>query len=225
MEAKEALRRVLFLKGVPITATDAIAAAGEVQRLDKGEMLFAEHDRCLGLMVVLTGAVKVYKLDNRGRELTLGLEGPGGSVMEMPLFDGGNYPVGAEAASEGTTLLVVPRERFQHLMAAYPEIATEVVRVLAIRMRKLYSQVEAQTLHTVQARLASYLLQSSGGRADFALEETNEAIAGHLGTVREVVSRTLRSLRERGTITLCGRRVRIEDCTALRRIAERTSAL
>ena len=109
-------------------------------------------------------------------------------------------------------------------MADYPEIAGEVVRALAIRMRKLYSQVEAQTLHTVQARLAAYLLQSSGGKTVFLLDETNEAIAGHLGTVREVVSRTLRSLREQGAITLSGRRVGIKDCPTLRRIAERIPA-
>ena len=225
MEPQEALRRVLFLKALPDTALAAIAAAGETWRLGKGEMLFAEHDSCLGLLVVLTGAVKVYKLDNRGRELTLGLEGPGGSVVELPLFDGGNYPAGAEAATDETTLLIVSRERFQQLMAAYPEIAVEVVRALAVRMRKLFSQVEAQTLHTVQARLAGYLLHSAQGRPLFRLEETNEAIASHLGTVREVVSRTLRGFREQGVLTLCGRWVKVEDWIALERTAERTPTL
>ena len=222
MEPQEALRRVIFLKALPDTALAAIASAGETRRLGKGELLFAEYDRCLGLLVVLTGAVKVYKLDNRGRELTLGLEGPGGSVVELPLFDGGNYPASAEAALDGTTLLIVSRGRFQTLMAAYPEIAAEVVRALAVRMRMLISQVEAQTLHTVQARLADYLLQAAQGRLLFRLEETNEAIASHVGTVREVVSRTLRGFREQGAVALCGRWVKVQDQTALVRIAERT---
>ena len=74
MEPKEALRRVLFLKTAPEEAISGLVAAGAEQTLDKGEVLFSEFGRCVGLLVVLRGAVKVYKLDSRGRELTLSLE-------------------------------------------------------------------------------------------------------------------------------------------------------
>jgi CRP/FNR family transcriptional regulator len=79
MDRQEALRRVLFLKSLSESTLREIAQAGEERRLAKGELLFAEHERCAGLIVVLDGAVKVYKLDRRGRELTLGLETPGGA--------------------------------------------------------------------------------------------------------------------------------------------------
>ncbi len=92
MNRLEALGRVLFLKGLSDALITEIAASGEEKRLSRGELLFAENERCIGLLVVLAGGVKLYKLDNRGRELTLGMEGPGGSVAELPLFDGGNYP-------------------------------------------------------------------------------------------------------------------------------------
>src|SRR5579871_5385497 len=151
MVPREALSRVLFLKSVPAAAIDAIAAAGGVRRMRKGEILFSEHERCIGLLVVCSGAVKVYKVDNRGRELTLDLEMPGESVAELPLFDGGNYPASAEAAEEDTTLFVVPRERFRQVMAEHPEIAEQGLRALAIRMRKLLVMLEAQALHTVRA--------------------------------------------------------------------------
>lgn len=220
MKRQEALRRVLFLKSLPEDTLREIAQAGEERRLDKGEMLFAENQRCLGLLVVLCGAVKIYKLDNRGRELTLGRETPGGSVLELPLFDGGNYPAGAEAAEAGTVVFVVPRERFFAIMDAHPEIAAQAVRTLAVRMRRLMQMLEAQTLHSVRARLAAYLLTAAAGRSAFPLPETNEAIAGHLGTVREVVSRTLRSLKESGAVGLQGRLVCVRDSDALQRIAE-----
>lgn len=220
MNRVEALRRVLFLKSLPEATLREIARAGEERCLDKGEVLFTEHQRCLGLLVVLEGAVKIYKMDGRGRELTLGRETPGGSVIELPLFDGGNYPAGAEAAEANTVVLVVSRERFQSLMAAHPEIAGEVVRTLAVRMRRLMQMLESQTLHSIRARLAAYLLTAAEGQASFPLPESNEAIAGHVGTVREVVSRTLRSLREAGVIALQGRHVCIRDCDALARIAE-----
>lgn len=224
MKRHEALRRVLFLKSLPEDTLREIAGSGEERRLDKGEMLFAENQRCIGLLVVLCGAVKIYKLDSRGRELTLGRETPGGSVLELPLFDGGNYPAGAEAVEADTIVFVVPRERFLAIMAAHPAIAAQAVRTLAVRIRRLMQMLEAQTLHSVRARLAAYLLTASAGRTAFPLAETNEAIAGHLGTVREVVSRTLRSLKETGVIGLEGRLVCVRDHDALQRIAESADA-
>ena len=84
MERREALRRVLFLKTLPDDVIDSIAASAHERILQKGELLFSENGHCLGLIVVTAGAVKEYKLDNRGRELTLGLESAGSSVAELP---------------------------------------------------------------------------------------------------------------------------------------------
>ncbi len=106
-------------------------------------------------------------------------------------------------------------------MAEHPEIAAQGLRALAIRMRRLMKMLEAQTLHTVQARLADYLLRIAAGRTSFVLDETNEAIGSRIGTVREVVSRTLHSLKERGAIDLNGRTIRMHDLPLLTRIAER----
>jgi CRP/FNR family transcriptional regulator len=213
------LRRPLLLKSLPETAFQALVSVGEKRRYDKGELLFAENQPCIGLLVVLAGAVRIFKMDPRGRELTLGREESGSSVAELPLFDGGNYPAAAEAAEDDTILYVVPRARFQMVMKDHPEIAVSALRSLGVRLRKMLKMLEAHSLHTVRARMAAYLVRASRGRAVFALEETNEAIAGELGTVREVVSRTLRSLREAGVITLQGRRVRVVDAAALARIA------
>lgn len=213
------MRRPLVLKGLPDAAFGALARAGERRRCDKGQLLFAENQPCIGLIVVLSGAVRIFKMDPRGRELTLGREEPGSTVAELPLFDGGNYPASAEAAEDNTVLYVVPRARFQDLMRQHPEIATAALKALGVRLRKMLKMLEAHSLHTVRARTAAYLVRASHGQAAFALEETNEAIAGQLGTVREVVSRTLRSLREAGVITLHGRRVAIVDRPALIRIA------
>jgi CRP/FNR family transcriptional regulator len=95
----------------------------------------------------------------------------------------------------------------------------QAVRTLAVRNRKLMQMLEAQSLHSVRARLAAYLLAVSQGQTEFSLMETNEAIAGHLGTVREVVSRTLRSFKDDGFLALRGRRVIVHDFALLQRVA------
>lgn len=221
----EVLRRVLFLKALPEATLAQIAAAGYRKQLVKGEVLFEEHAPCLGLVVVLTGALKVAKLDSRGREMILQIARSGVSVGDLALFDGGNYPAGAEAVANQTVVLIVPRARFHALMAAHPAIAAGALRALAVEQRKLIEMLKAQTLHTVRARLAAYLLHAAGDQAEFALPETNATIGGHVGTVREVVSRTLHGFEDAGAIRLHGRRiVTICDRAALHDIAASRSA-
>ena len=220
MDPIAALRRISFLKTLSDFVLKAVAASGNVRQMQKGEMLFFEHDKCLGLIVVLTGAVRVYSLDSRGREMTLDRQEPGESVLELPLFDGGNYPASAVAATDNVTIFVVPRATFQQLMAEHPEIAAQALRAVAIRMRRLLKMLEAQALHTVQTRLAAHLVRIAAGRSAFPIEETNEAIGSRIGTVREVVSRTLRSLKEQGAIDLSGRYVTIRNLEQLLRIAD-----
>lgn len=220
MEIKQALRQVLFLKNVREEAITLLTASGQVQRLDKGEMLFAELARCKGLFVVLDGAVKVYKTDSRGRELTLSVQMPGASVGELPLFDGGNYPYSAAAVQARTEVFFVPRQRFREIMHTYPEIADRALLALGIQLRQTIQIAEAQSLYTVRARLAAYLLEGAQGRAEFRLAKTNEAISSQLGTVREVISRTLRTLKEANVIGLQGRTVLLLNPDELQRIAK-----
>ena len=219
MEPEQALRQVLFLKTAGPEAMGQLLRSGQRRHLSKEEQLFVELERCRGLFVVLTGAVKVYKLDSRGRELTLSVEGPGASVAELPLFDGGNYPYSAEAAQADTSVWFVPREQFREIMRHSPEITERALLALGIRLRQMVQIAEAQSLFTVRARLAAYLLEVGAGRAEFRLEDTNEVISSHLGTVREVVSRTLRTLKEAKVIALRGRWVTVLDEAELRRIA------
>ncbi|MGI4789212.1 MAG: Crp/Fnr family transcriptional regulator, partial [Janthinobacterium lividum] len=158
MELRAALQQVLFLKSVSSEAVSAIVTSGQTRRLEKGEQLFAEFQRCQGLFVVLNGAIKVYKLDSRGRELTLSMELPGSSVGELPLFDGGNYPYNAEAAQPETEIWFVPRDQFREIMHSYPEIAERALLAIGIRLRQMLQIAEAQSLYSVRARLAAYLL-------------------------------------------------------------------
>ncbi len=220
METKLALRQVLFLKTVREEAIARLTEAGQTLQLEKGELLFAELARCRGLFVVLEGAVKVYKTDSRGRELTLSVQAPGASVGELPLFDGGNYPYSAEAAQAGAKIWFVPRDRSREVMHACPEIAERALLALGIQLRQMVQIAEAQSLYSVRARLAAYLLETAQGQAQFRLTESNDAISSQLGTVREVVSRTLRALKEADLICLQGRTVSLLNPSELERVAK-----
>src|SRR5690349_16912683 len=108
MERIAALQRVLFLKALSREILLEINEAGGIRTLSTGEVLFLEKDPCLGLVVLLEGAIKVCRVDSRGREFIFGIERPGASIGDLALFDGGNYPASAFAVAPGTRVLIVP---------------------------------------------------------------------------------------------------------------------
>jgi CRP/FNR family cyclic AMP-dependent transcriptional regulator len=217
----DTLRRVAFFAVLPAKEIEALASHCAIRRLTKDEMLFNEGDPCEGLFVVQSGAIKVFKMADSGREQVLGIDRAGSTVAELPLFDGGNYPASA-AAMEDSTLLFLPKREFLNLCRENSEVAFAVIRTLAWRYRYLTTLVEELSLKEVSHRLARFLRDRAleeGVRTrrgiEFPLQETNQEIAAEIGTVRDLVSRNLRRFVDRGILRLELRRVIILDMAEL----------
>jgi CRP-like cAMP-binding protein len=198
--------------------------AGDVSRLEyaKGAAIFSEGDSCDELLIVEAGTVRILKSAPNGRLQLLGIERRGSSLAEIPVFDGGKYPAGAEAADD-VVLLRLPAENFRRICLQNPELSLKVFKVLAHRLRRVFSLVEDLSFSTVRGRLISHLLRlaDSFGRQtsrgiEFDLVENNEELAARLGTVRELISRNLGRLHGAGLIEMKGRTVRIPNPTVLR---------
>jgi CRP/FNR family transcriptional regulator len=185
-----------------------------------GEMVFSEGDPCPGLWVIESGKVKIFKSAASGREQVLTFEGPGGSVAELPVFDGGNYPASAVAVVD-SALLFVSKEDFRLLCLRFPEVALKVLRVVGRRVRELVSIIEELSFSTVRHRLASLLLRlaRSGERTprgvEVILPASQQELAAQIGTVRELVSRGLSRLQAEGIIAIDGRNIMIRNLKAL----------
>lgn len=190
-----------------------------------GEVIFYEGDPCPGLYIVESGFVKIFKSSANGREQVLAIDGPGQSIAELPVFDGGSYPASAQAAHD-TSLLFVSKQDFQALCMAHPQVALKVLRVVGRRLRGLVAIIEELSFTTVRQRLASLLLRSaratdqSGKNVRISLPATNQELAAQIGTVRELVSRNLSRLQAAGIISIDGRTVTIPDLRALETEAE-----
>ena len=160
-----------------------------------------------------------------GREQVLAFEGPGSSIAELPVFDGGNYPASAAAVVE-STLLFVSKQDFRLLCLKSPEVALKVLRVVGKRLRNLVSIIEELSFGTVRHRLASLLVRlASGGQrtprgVEVELPASQQEIAAQIGTVRELVSRGLGRLQAQGIIELEGRKIKIRDVKALEKEME-----
>jgi CRP-like cAMP-binding protein len=215
------LKKVALLADLEESDLQILASAAVTRHYEPGQMVFSDGDHCEGLYVVESGLVRVFKVSSSGRERVLTLEGPGATVAELPVFDGGNYPASAstELASE---LLFIGKKDVRGLCLEHPQVALKVLSVVSSRLRMLVAIVEEISFTTVQHRLAAYLLREARTKGDrtahgveFTFTVSHHEVASRVGTVRELVSRNLSRFQMAGLIKLDGRTVVIPDLEAL----------
>lgn len=225
----QTLSRVPIFSGLTETELSFLTQRAVPRTYSAGETVFSEGQPCTGLYVVETGHVRIFKSSAGGREQVLSIDGPGSSVAELPVFDGGNYPASV-AALDDATLLFVSKHDFQALCLAHPEVALKVLRVVGARLRRLVGIIEELSFTTVRHRLAAFLLRlagTAGKRTAEGLEITlpvsNQELASQIGTVRELVSRNLSRFQAEGLLKVEGRSVVITDVKSLEAELESTS--
>ena len=207
---REVLRSVPILRELPDHLfAEFLSLCSETTYL-KGESVFLEGQKAVGLFVVWRGELKIFKVGDGGREQILEIEGPGRTVAELPLFDGLPYPASC-AALEDSIVLRMPASTFHRLIEANPLLARAVISSLSQRLRHLVSLVEEISLKDVRERLARLLIELAGARDEVELPWTNQDIASRIGTVREIVSRTMSRMGHEGVIRLEGRTLTILD--------------
>ena len=150
----------------------------------------------------------------------LSVDGPGQSVAELPVIDGGPYAASAAALQE-SELVFLSCDDFRPLCLENPQVALKLLEVVGRRLRRLVSIVEELSFTTVRQRLIGYLLRKV--KADghhthtarvFTVENQQE-IAAEIGTVRDLVSRALTRLQTEGFLTVEGRAITIPSLERL----------
>jgi CRP/FNR family transcriptional regulator len=194
-----------------------LSAAATVRHFSAGATLFRAGESPTGLLIILEGQVRVVRTRD-GRQSVVHTEGPGGTLAEVPLFDGGTLPATAVAVVE-SRCLHLRREALLALMRDDPDVALLFLRRLASRVRHVVERLDRLSTQSLLGRLAALLLtraEAASGRS-FALGMTQAEAAEELGTVREVVVRGLAALRREGVIDTAGRgRLIVRDLEALR---------
>jgi CRP/FNR family transcriptional regulator len=217
----QTLTRVPIFSGLTESELAFLAQRTVMRRFSAGETVFAEGEPCTGLYVVESGHIRIFKSSPGGREHVLSIEGPGGSVAELPVFDGGNYPASVTAVDDAT-LLFVSKQDFQSLCLTHPQVALKVLRVVGARLRRLVGIIEELSFTTVRHRLAAFLVRlakTSGKRSADGIELTlpanNQELTSQIGTVRELVSRNLSRFQAEGMLKVDGRTVVVTNLKAL----------
>jgi CRP/FNR family transcriptional regulator, cyclic AMP receptor protein len=214
------LRRVQIFSGLTETELQFLAERAVPRNYRKGEILFTEGDPCTGLFVIESGRVRIFKSSPNGREQVLAVEGPGGSIAELPLFDGGAYPA-STAAVEDARIYFISKQDFHSLCLVHSQVPLKVLKVVGARLRKLVGIIEELSFTTVRSRLISVLVHRAKtgkkvpGGIEIKLPASNQELASEIGTVRELVSRNLSRLQAEDFIHMDGKTVTIPDLKRL----------
>jgi CRP-like cAMP-binding protein len=216
----DVFRRVPIFQGLTETEVQFLAERAVPRTYSKGELLFTEGETCTGLFIVESGRVRIFKSSPNGREQVLTVEGPGSSVAELPLFDGGNYPA-STAAVVDSKIYFISKQDFHSLCLIHPQVPLKVLKIVGGRLRKLVAIIEELSFTTVRSRLISVLvrLAKTGKKTPQGIEvqlpPSNQELASEIGTVRELVSRNLSRLQAEELITMNAKTVIIPDLRRL----------
>jgi CRP-like cAMP-binding protein len=216
------LKRIPYFSGIGLADLESIKKLVFERSADRAETVVFEGEPASSLYFVASGAVRVFKTSAEGKEQVLGIVRPEESFNDVPIFDGGPNPASARAM--GPVLLYgIKRNDVEAILRDYPQIALNVTKVLAKRVRQLVSLVEDLSFRHVISRVAKILFEQISGETDRAPRLTQQEMAGMAGTAREVVGRSLKALEEQGAIKLDRHRIVITDKEALQKIAEVSS--
>jgi CRP-like cAMP-binding protein len=218
----ELLKRIPYFSDLDLAELESIRKLIFEKTADRAEMISLEGEPADDLYFVASGVVKVFKTSAEGKEQILSILRPGESFNDVPIFDGGPNPVSVQAM--GPVLLYqIKRNDMGAVLRNHPQVALNVIKVLATRVRDLVSLVENLSFRHVISRVARILLEHIGGETDRKPRLTQQEMAAMAGTVREVVGRSLKALEEEGAIKLDRHRIIITDKGALMKIMEVSS--
>jgi CRP-like cAMP-binding protein len=218
----EFLKNILYFSSLSPAELELVRKLVFEKTADRAEMVLLEGESAENLYFVVSGVVKVFKTSAEGKEQILSIVRPGESFNDVPIFDGGPNPASARAM--GPVLLYgIKKNDMEAILRDHPQIALNVIKVLARRVRHLVSLVEDLSFKHVIGRVAKILVEHIGGEMGRGPRLTQQEMAAMAGTAREVVGRSLKALEEEGAIKLDRHRIIITDKEALQEIMEVSS--
>jgi CRP/FNR family transcriptional regulator len=222
MNSPSAIGRIRLFSALSPSAQDVLSAVAVVRHYEDGQVILLESDPDAPVFFVVQGAVRVYRTNLDGREQNL-IHLHVGDAFNMPAAFGVSRLAHASAVAVGSVeLLSIPCSDFRRVVSETPEIALAVLRDFSQKLHHLTELTHDLGLRSVRARLARFLLAhaQADGQGASRLRWTHEEMASQIGTVREVVSRTMRALVKDGLIDVQRHRIVVLNRDALTREAE-----
>ncbi len=220
----EEILAIPHLKGIPESEAERLLRSIEVRSYGPRETILVEAEICRGFFVLRRGRARIFRSGSDGREQILRLLAAGDSFGEVPVFDGGPNPATVEAL-EPAEALFISTPVFMEVITRNPAVALALLNHFARRLRSFTELVEQISLQTVQNRIARYLYLTAREEGVQTAEGTivprsitQQDLASLVGSVREVVSRTLKVMEDDGLVEVRREEYVVRDLDALRRL-------
>ena len=202
LSSLELIRRVPLFSLLTHDQARQVAEGVVKRRFRRGEVVVEQGRKSDALFILLNGRARVTTADGKGREVILSVLGAGSYVGEMSLIDG--KPHSATVRTEvQTDMLMLGREAFLRCLPDGSNLASPVMHGLVKRLRAADRQIESLALLDVYGRVARALVELSeevGHRRLIRGRVSRQDLAKHVGASREMVSRVMKNLHERGFI-------------------------
>lgn len=212
------LRKLSLFKELSDTDLKRIASTLKMRSFCKGDTLFNEGDIGLGVWLVVSGTVKLVKMDALGREQLLKVVQPNEFFSEVVLFDGGAYPATALAAADGMAAVLYNTDA-KILIKEHSELAWHFLHVLSARLRTAQDRIRILCSVDVTSKLAATLLHIAREQGSDVVALGRQDIANMAGVARETVSRILSSFADEGYIRLGRNKISIINKKLLSTVA------
>ncbi len=194
---------------------------------EQGQILYAPEDRSEALFLLKRGRVRIYKLDQHGREFTLAVVEAGTIFGEMAFTAQRLWGAYTEAI-EPTNVCILKNEDVERLVREHPDVGLKMIRVLSERLRLCENRLEDIGLKSVPARLASLILQLAEGEGIMTNEGpkipthyTHRQLAAMIGANRVSVTKAFAQLQDAEAVELRRRHIYVKDVEALEQAARK----
>lgn len=221
-EEIEVLRNVPIFGELSDQELERIASLGVRKKYKKGGIILLEEETGAALFVIMTGKVKIVRMDDDGREVILSILGESDFFGEMAILDGSTRSASVVATSKAE-LFMIHRGDFLKALNDYPSVAIALLRELTNRLRKADAQIKSLSLKDASGRVATVILQLADdvgvfrkGKVEIDELPLQQDIANMAGTSRETISRMIHKFIKKGHIQLQGNKLILNDYEAFK---------
>lgn len=216
-EEIDVLRNVPIFSELSDKDLEHIAALGVRKKYKKGSIILLEEETGAALFVIITGKVKIVRMDDDGREVILSILGESDFFGEMAILDGSTRSASVLATAK-SELFMIHRGDFLKSLTDYPSVSIGLLRELTGRLRKADAQIKSLSLKDAAGRVANVVLQLADdvgvfrkGKVEIDELPLQQDLANMAGTSRETISRMIHKFIKKGYLPLQESKLIIND--------------
>ena len=215
------LKKLNIFAGFSEAEMNGLGQITHMESVPRGSYFYLPKDPSDRIYFIKEGRVKISKLSDDGKEITLAILETGEVFGEMALVEEGPRKTFAEALDD-TSICTMSKNNFETLIENKPELSVKITKLMGLRRLEIESRVEELLFCHVPSRLARFLMRLGGEHGEdhrlgrrIKVKITHQEIANLIGSTRETTTAALNSLKKDGIIDFERRHIIIKDDVAL----------